>query len=232
MSHSKLGNISRNVALHTSVSTLPGSGGASIAAWEDPDAAGFFPRHAVLLFTNVGAAAITIGDETDGAAVLLCGGVVAGPLFEERQVTIGVGESVWCPAPIDAAALGTTWAVRAPLSGASVALSVTARPIDVMSDAPSAAEVAAAVAAPSAAAIAAAVAAPSAATIATAVWSTVVEGAHTARDYMRVAVAVLAGRHAARTGVFYSPVSTSEARVTSTVSADGGRGNPTIAGGT
>lgn len=219
MNHSRLGNISLNVALYNSVSSLPGTGGASISSWEHPGSPGYYPRHAALLFTNVGGSSITIGDETDGAAVLLCGGVVAGPLFEERQVMIGAGESVWCPAPIDAAALGTTWAVRAPLSGSGVSLSITARPIDVLSDVPTVEE------------IAAEVAAPTAETIAGAVWGAVVEGSHTARDYLRVALAVLAGRHAARTGIFYSPVSTSEARVTSTVSSDGGRGDPTIAGG-
>lgn len=143
---SKLANISQNITLYTSASSLPGTGGVSVAAWEDDDNAGFYPRAVQLLFTNVGAAAVTVGDEDDGAATLICTGITAGPLFRERQVTIGAGESVWCDAPLDAAALGTTWAIRAPLSSASaIALSVVARPIDILEDSPSAAVVAAAV---------------------------------------------------------------------------------------
>lgn len=73
---------------------------------------------------------------------------------------------------------------------------------------------------------------PSAAAVATAVWDFAVEGSHTARHYLRIAVAALAGRHTGTTGsnVFYSPVSTSTPRVTATVASDGTRGNPTIDG--
>jgi hypothetical protein len=136
----RLGNIATQVTLYTSVATLDGTGGASVAAWVD--ASGYYPAEAVLLFTNTGAAPVTIGNASEPAQ-LFVGGTLLDVLFGGREVEIDAGDSVWCLLPRNAAALGQAWAISAPMtSGATVSVSVVARKLDT--SAPTAAEVQAA----------------------------------------------------------------------------------------
>lgn len=113
------------ITLYTAAATLPGTGGASVAAWT---ADGYRPAEALLLWTNAGAAAVTVGDvETGAMAYVLAGGVIVDFLFGGRSVTIDPGESIWCPLPRNLAGVGTSWSVRAPLaSGSTVAVTIAA----------------------------------------------------------------------------------------------------------
>ena len=124
----KLGNPALNVALYTNTATMDGTGGGSIAAWDDAD--GYFPEGAMLVFTNTGAQDVTIGD-TSNVVEFLADGNVVGTLFDGRSVTIAPGDTVWWPAPAGATIAGTTWSISAPLtSGAVASVSVTARPLE------------------------------------------------------------------------------------------------------
>lgn len=116
-----------DVTLHNGVATLPGTGGASVASWELAN--DYMPRFAVLIFTNDGAAELTIGDNTD-PVTLLVDGVPVGVLFEGRSAVLGVGDSIVAFAPADAGVMGQTWSISAAVSsGAAVDVSVVARPI-------------------------------------------------------------------------------------------------------
>lgn len=124
----KLGNVGLNVALYTNTATMDGTGGGSIAAWDDAD--GYFPAKALLAFTNNGVAAVDIGDGIDPVE-FYAGGSLAGLLFDGRQITIDPGDTVWWPVPEGAALVGTTWAINAALASAStVDITVIARPVE------------------------------------------------------------------------------------------------------
>lgn len=121
----RLADVGASIALYTNVATLTGAGGASVAAWAS---GGFYPPRAALLWTNTGAAAVTIGSAEVPAQLLVAGNVVGVALFGGRQVEISAGDSVWCPLPEGVAALGAAWSVSAPMtSGATVSVSIVAR---------------------------------------------------------------------------------------------------------
>ncbi len=203
----RLADVGASIALYTNVATLTGAGGASVAAWAVDN---HYPARAALLWTNTGAAAVTIGSTEVPAQLRVGGNVVGVALFGGRQIVIDPGDSVWCLLPEGVAALGAAWSLVAPMtSGATVSVSVVARYL--------------------------ATTAPTATEAAAAVWAYVVEGTHTARNYLRIAIATLTGRHdpnggGARTSVFFSPVDTDLPRVTAAVT-NTSRGNPTIDGG-
>lgn len=116
-----------DVTLHNGVATLPGTGGASVAAWELAN--DFMPRFAILLFTNNGAADLTLGSNTD-PVTLLVDGVPVGVLFEGREAILGPADTIAAFTPADAGSMGQTWSVSAAVDSlAAVNVSVVARPI-------------------------------------------------------------------------------------------------------
>lgn len=122
-----------DVTLHSAVSTLPGTGGASVSAWAI--ATDYMPRFAVLRITNGGAAALTLGSH-DSPVTLLANGVPVGVLFDGREAVIDAAGTIWAFAPVDAGALGQTWSVSAAVSSASsVNVTVVARPLVTTDDA-------------------------------------------------------------------------------------------------
>jgi hypothetical protein len=124
----KLGSVGLNVALYTATATMDGTGGGSIAGWDDAD--GYFPNSAMLLFTNAGTQPVTLGDELTPVQFFSDGNLV-GLLFEGRTLTIDAGDTVWWPAPKGAMLAGTTWSIAAVLeSAALVSVTVIARPVE------------------------------------------------------------------------------------------------------
>lgn len=122
------------ITLHDEADELDGTGGASVSAWANDD--GYWPRDAVLVFSNDGDEDLTIGDDEEGAAMLVVDGIPIGEaLFDGRLVTLAPAESIATPAPTAAAALGAAWAIQAPLASAgTIAVSVVARPIEALGD--------------------------------------------------------------------------------------------------
>lgn len=121
-----------DITLHNGVSTLPGTGGASVASWEMSN--DFMPRYAVLLFTNDGAADLTLGDNTE-PVTLLADGIPVGVLFEGREAILGPGDTIAAFAPADAGAMGQTWSIAAPVSSTNtVDVTIVARPIVTFDD--------------------------------------------------------------------------------------------------
>jgi hypothetical protein len=124
----KLGNVGLNVALYTDTAVMDGSGGGSIAAWDDAD--GYFPENAMLTFVNTGNDPVEIGNALTPVE-FHAGGNLVGLLFDGRSVTIDPGDTVWWPVPQGAALAGTTWAINAPLDSTdTVSITVTARPTE------------------------------------------------------------------------------------------------------
>lgn len=124
---------SLDVTLHNNVATLPGTGGSSVAAWEMAN--DYMPRTAVLIFTNNGDDDLTLGDSTS-PVTLVVGGVPAGVLFEGRQAILEPGDTMYAFAPLDAGALGQTWAISSPVASPDpVEVTVVARPIVAIDDA-------------------------------------------------------------------------------------------------
>jgi len=115
------------VALHEGASSLPGTGGASVANWAID---GDWPRDALITFKNNAAVAVTIS----AASLLASDGARKtdmGILFDGYSVSVPAGECVSCPARRDAAAFGQTWSVKATLTpdSSTANVTVTAEPL-------------------------------------------------------------------------------------------------------
>lgn len=118
------------VTLHSGVATLPGTGGGDISGWDLGD--DFFPRFAVLIFTNNGIGELTLGDNTD-PVTLLVDGVPVGVLFEGREAILDPAGSIVAFAPADAASMGTTWSISAAVSSPDpVDVTIAAQPITTL----------------------------------------------------------------------------------------------------
>lgn len=124
----KLGNVGLNVALYTNTAVMDGTGGGSVAAWDDAD--GYFPVKAMIAFTNNGNDPVDVGDGINPVE-FYAGGILMGELFNGRQITLDPGDTVWWQVPFGAALVGTTWSINAALASTdTVAITVVVRPVD------------------------------------------------------------------------------------------------------
>lgn len=106
------------VSLYENTSVLDGSGGGDISVWEDED--GFRPNKAVFLITNTGDSVLKIGSHENGPLVVLVDGIVAGFLFEGREVILQPGDSVYAHAPENISLFGNVWSLSGDLVSDSV----------------------------------------------------------------------------------------------------------------